>query len=180
MAIMTSGGVGTGRTVDSFEEFYRREFAGVLALAYVLSGSRSAAEELAQDAFLAAHQRWDRISEYDDPAAWVRRVCANRAVSALRRRVSEAKALARLGARRVLPDELPPDSDAFWRAVRRLPRRQAQVVALHYLEDRPLGEVAAVLGCAEGTVKAHLYRARRTLANDLSCEMADDALEGSG
>lgn len=177
---MTSGDVGTGLTLDSFEEFYRREFAGVLALAYVLSGSRSAAEELTQDAFLAAHQRWDRISDYDDPRAWVRRICANRAVSVVRRRVSEAKALARLGARRVLPDEMPPDDDAFWRAVRRLPRRQAQVVALHYLEDRPLADIAVVLGCAEGTVKAHLHRARRSLADDLCCELVDDELEGAG
>lgn len=172
---MTNRGLRAGPpSSDDFDAFYRRELAGVLALAYVLSGSRSAAEELAQDAFLAAHQRWESISGYDDPAAWVRRVCANRAVSGVRRRVSEAKALVRLSARRVLPDELPPDSSAFWRAVRRLPRRQAQVVALHYLEDRPLAEVAAMLGCAEGTVKAHLHRARRTLAITLRCEVAEE------
>ena len=151
----------------------------MLALAYVLSGSRSAAEELAQDAFLAAHRRWDRISAYEDPAAWVRRVCANRAVSALRRRLSEGRALTRLGSRRVLPDELPAPSAAFWRAVRELPARQAQVVALHYLEDRSVADVAHVLGCAEGTVKAHLHRARRTLATTLSCELLDEDQHGA-
>ena len=101
-------------------------------------------------------------------------------MSAVRRRVSEAKALTRLGARRVLPDELPPDSAGFWRAVRRLPRRQAQAVALHYLEDRSLLDVAKVLGCAEGTVKTHLHRARLALADDLGCEVADDEPEGPG
>ena len=173
---MTEWGIdATASTARSFEEVYRQELAGVLALAYVLSGSRWAAEELSQEAFLAAHRSWDRIGGYDDPGAWVRRVCANRAVSVVRRRVSEARALTRLGARRVLPEELPPDSAAFWWAVRRLPSRQAQVVALHYLEDRSLADVAAVLGLAEGTVKAHLHRARRTLADALRYElMADD------
>ena len=148
--------------ITSFEDLYKREFAGVLALAYVLSGSRSAAEELAQDAFLAAHRRWDTISAYDNPSAWVRRVCVNRSTSLMRRRTNEAKALARLAGRRRLPDELPSDADEFWRAVRRLPRRQAQAVALHYVDDLSIADIAAVLNCAEGTVKAHLHRASPT------------------
>lgn len=151
----------------SFEALYVREFAAVAALAYVLSGSRSAAEELAQDAFLAAHRRWGEIAQYDDPAAWIRRVCANRSTSLIRRRVKEAQAAARLASQRVLPDVLPPDDSAFWQAVRRLPRRQAQVVALFYLEDRPIEEIARILECAEGTVKVHLHRAREALATDL-------------
>ncbi len=158
----------------TFEALYRREFAAVVALAYVLSGSRQAAEELAQDAFLAAHRRWDDICRYDDPAAWVRRVCANRSVSLLRRRMSEAKALTRLAGRRALPDELPADASSFWRSVRRLPGRQAQVVALHYLEDMSVADIAAVLECAEGTVKAHLHRARKTLAAQLACGMKEE------
>ncbi|HVM02180.1 MAG TPA: sigma-70 family RNA polymerase sigma factor [Acidimicrobiales bacterium] len=174
---MTDGEVDAGPS-PTFEELYRRELAAVVALAYVLSGSRTAAEELAQEAFLAAHRSWDRIGRYDDPAAWVRRVCANRAVSVVRRRASEARALVRLGARRAVPDELPADSAEFWRAVRRLPRRQAQVVALHYLEDRPVDEVAAILGVAGGTVKAHLHRARRALARELGCQVDDGGEEG--
>ncbi|HEX2047201.1 MAG TPA: sigma-70 family RNA polymerase sigma factor [Acidimicrobiales bacterium] len=158
----------------AFEALYRREFPAVVALAYVLSGSRHAAEELAQDAFLAAHRRWDDVCEYDDPAAWVRRVCANRSVSLIRRRMSEARAMTRLAGRRALPDELPPDASTFWRAVRRLPARQAQVVALRYLEDMAVADIAAVLGCAEGTVKAHLHRARRSLAAELECELKEE------
>jgi RNA polymerase sigma-70 factor, ECF subfamily len=80
-------------------------------------------------------------------------VAANLATSALRRRLIEARALARFWARGE-PSlvELPASQADFWRAVRSLPRRQAQVVALHYLED-PVVEVARLLGCAEGTVK---------------------------
>jgi RNA polymerase sigma-70 factor, ECF subfamily len=160
----------------SLDELYRREFRGLVALAYALSGSRSAAEELAQEAFLAAHRRWSRIAGYDDPVAWLRRVVANQAVSTIRRRVAEARALARLGGRRQLPDALPERDEAVWRAVRALPARQAQVVALHYVSDQRVAAIAATLGCAEGTVKAHLHAARQSLARALA-PAAPDAPE---
>jgi RNA polymerase sigma-70 factor (ECF subfamily) len=94
----------------------------------------------------------------------VRRVAVNRAVSGARRRAAEARTLVRLAGRRRLPDPLPEDAEAFWRAVRRLPARQAQAIALHYLEDRSVKDIAAVLECAEATVKVHLHRGRRALA----------------
>ena len=158
-------------TSETFEEFYMREFRPVVGLAYALSGSRSGAEDLAQEAFFAAHRDWDRVGGYDDPGAWVRRVVANMAVSAFRRRTVEAKALLRIAGGQVeaLPD-LSADDAEFWRAVRSLPRRQSQVVALHYLEDLPIAEVARVLGMAIGTVKKHLYDGRASLARRLKLE----------
>jgi RNA polymerase sigma factor (sigma-70 family) len=151
----------------AFEQLYRSDYRRLVALAYGLSGSRSAAEELAQEAFLAAHRRWDEVGAYDDPSAWLRRVVVNRSVSLVRRRVAEGLALARLGARRELPEDLPEPDEAVWRAVRALPRRHAQVVALHYIDDRPVASIAAILGCAEGTIKAHLHQARRSPARTL-------------
>jgi len=59
------------------------------------------------------------------------------------------------------------DADAVRAAVLQLPARQRAVVVLHYLDDLPVSEVAAVLGCSEGTVKTHLHRARRALAGTL-------------
>ena len=85
---------------ERFETFYQREFRSVVGLAYALSGSRWAAEDLAQEAFIAAHRKWDRIGEYESPGAWVRRVVANMAVSLYRKRASEARALARVAVRR--------------------------------------------------------------------------------
>jgi len=157
----------------AFEQLYRRDYGRLVALAYGLSGSRSAAEELAQEAFLAAHRRWDEIGAYADPAAWLRRVVVNRSVSVVRRRVAEGLALARLGARRELPDALPEHDEAVWRAVRALPPRQAQVVALHYVDDRAVADIATILGCAEGTVKAHLHQARQSLARTLGHDAGD-------
>jgi RNA polymerase sigma-70 factor, ECF subfamily len=156
---------------ETFEDFYVREFPAVVGLAYALSGSRSGAEDLAQEAFLAAHRGWDRVGRFDQPGVWVRRVVANLSVSVFRRRVVETKALARmaLGQTSALP-ELSADDAEFWEAVRSLPRRQAQVIALHYLDDLSVAEVARVLGTAEGTVKKHLYEGRRALARRLELE----------
>ncbi len=144
---------------------YLREFGSVFALAYALSGSRWAAEDIAQDAFVAAHRQWGRVGGYDDPGAWVRRVAANLAVSAVRRRLAEARALVRLAGRREPSYAALPDQDGdFWRAVRRLPRRQAQVVALVALEDLSTAQAASTLGCSRRTVQVHLQKARATLA----------------
>jgi len=157
------------RPPETFEDFYRREYTPVVGLAYALSGSRSSAEDLAQEAFFAAHRNWEKIASYDQPGAWVRRVVANLSVSAFRRRVTEAKAIARatFGERNELPD-LGSGDPEFWGAVRALPRRQAQVIALFYLDDRPIAEVAEILEMSPGTVKRHLHNGRQTLAHRLS------------
>lgn len=153
---------------EVFEDFYVREYLAVVGLAYALSGSRWGAEDLAQEAFVAAHRDWDRIGHYDNPGAWVRRVVANLSVSAFRRRVAEAKALARIpfGHETSLPDLADGDPE-FWAAIRSLPRRQAQVVALFYLEDRSIAEIAEILDVTLGTVKRHLHDGRRSLARRL-------------
>jgi RNA polymerase sigma factor (sigma-70 family) len=169
--VIKVGGLTTARDQPdgvTFDELYRREFRALVALAYGLCGSRSAAEELVQEAFLAAHRRWERIGAYDDPSAWLRRVVVNQSLSAVRRRVAEARAMARLGGRRVLPDTLPERDEAVWRAVRALPDRQAQAVALYYVDDQSVAEIAEILRCAEGTVKAHLHKARQSLARVLA------------
>jgi RNA polymerase sigma factor (sigma-70 family) len=170
---MPAGGVPAGSAAGPpprFEEVYLREFTGVFALAYAMSGSRWAAEDIAQDAFVAAHRQWGRVGGYHDPGAWVRRVAANLAVSVVRRRLAEARALVRLAARtREEPSyaALPEGDGDFWRAVRRLPRRQAQVVALVALGDLSTAEVAATLGCSQRMVQTHLQKARVTLAQRL-------------
>ena len=163
--------------VEHFDSFYRREYRRTVALTYVLSGSQTAAEDLAQDAMTAAYRDWDRIGSMDNPVGYVRRTAANLAVSAVRRRLAEAAALLRLsGQRQSFPELAAPDEE-FWAAVRALPRRQAQVVALRYVYDSPLREVAQVLDMSEGTVKAHLHRARATLCHTLGLRADIDGPE---
>ncbi len=154
----------------SFEDFYRKEHRQVLGLAFVLTGNQSAAEDVAQDAFTAAFRHWQTVASCDAPGAWIRRVTCHRAASVLRRRVVEAKALVRLAKRTQTSIELDEGDAAFWRAVRRLPPRQAQAVALFYYEDYSVRDIAAVLDCSEGTVKTHLSRARASVARHLHLE----------
>ena len=151
---------------DTFDAFWTSDHAAVLALAAALTGDWNVAEDITQDAFGAAHRNWDQIH---NPAAWVRRVVTNRAASHWRRSAREAAAFTRLAAR---PDAvvLAPEYDEFWAKVRALPRRQAQVAVLRYLDDRSISEIAAVLEIAEGTVKATLSHARAALARALALE----------
>ena len=87
--------------VESFDTFYAREYSSLVAMAHALTGSRSHAEDIAQEAMLTAYRRWDDVSRLDLPAAWVRRVCANTATSVVRRRIVETRAVLRIGARPV-------------------------------------------------------------------------------
>lgn len=152
----------TRGTAASFDAFFVAQYRRVAALALVLTGRRTVAEDCAQDAFVAAFRHWDRISTYEDPGAWVRRVVVNVATSTLRRRTREARALARLPLRR----EHGQDAfdDEFWAAVRGLPRRQAQCIALHYLEDRSIADIAELLQISPATVRVHLHEGRTALA----------------
>jgi len=158
-----------GRYRD-FDAFYEREYGRIARLALVLTGRRALAEELAQDAFLSALRHWDRVSAYDDPAAWIRRVMMNRSTSGWRRTITELRLIARLALERTDEPALCESDEELWRAVRALPTRQRQVIALVVLEDRSVSEVAAVLGCSQDSVRTHLRRARTALARQLAEE----------
>lgn len=155
-------------TYVDFDRFYREQLPSIVALAAAIAG-HEAAEEVAQEALLRAHRDWSRIERYDKPGAWLRRVAINLATSQRRRLSSERRAMARVAQRRALPAP-PPEVDGFWTLVRELPPRQAAAVALHYLDDLGIAELAAALDCAEGTAKAHLHKARQTLARRLADE----------
>ena len=157
---------------ESFSLFYQRERSGMVGLAYVLSGSRLAAEDIAQDALIAAYRHWDEVGRLDQPSAWVRRVVANNSFSMLRRLKAEARAVGRMatsGRWAPIP-ELLPSTVELWHEVRRLPRRQAETVALYYLAGHTMPEIAGLLGCSKETVNTHLRRARSNLAQRLGME----------
>jgi len=156
--------------VESFEGFYAREYRLLVAFAYALTGSRAHAEDVAQEAMLVAYRRWDEIGRLEAPHAWVRRVCANMAVSFVRRRIVEARGLLRLRRGRTEVVSLDDDDAAFWAEVRRLPKRQAQCIVLCYVYGCSVADIAQVLGCGDGSVKTHLSRARSKLATRLGAQ----------
>lgn len=159
------------RIARSYEDFYNREFPKMVRLAYARSGSRLAAEDIAQDAMVAAHRQWDVVGLLDRPGAWTRRAVLNRSTSWYHRRKAELKAIARLAPiRSTPPARLDAESEHIWKAVRRLPRRQCEAVALFYLEDMSVEDTAAVMECSPNTVKAHLHQARQTLSVEIQRE----------
>ena len=155
------GGSRVVRLPGSFEHFYLQEYPRVVDLAYALSGSRSGAEDIAQERSCAPTGTGTGSAPMSTrppgfggwPPTWPPPGCAG----GWPRRGRD-----RLAARREPALDPLPASDAdFWRAVRALPHRQAQTVALYYLEDLSIQETARVLDFAEGTVKAQLARARQ-------------------
>jgi RNA polymerase sigma-70 factor (ECF subfamily) len=169
-------GSGNGVTDDAtFDAFYRAEYRRVLAFAATLCRDDDAAQDVAQDAFLAAQRRWESVRDFDRPDLWVRRVVANRAVSRWRKLVNDERRVQRLvELRPEVQHQSPNDGFDLWALVRGLPPRQAQVIALTYLEDRPLDEVARVLAIGTETAKTHLQRARAALARALETIERED------
>jgi RNA polymerase sigma-70 factor (ECF subfamily) len=153
--------------VEEFDVFYRRELPGVLTLCYALTRRPPHAEEIAQEAFFRAYRDWGRVGRMEHRDRWVRRVALNLCYSRLRRWGAEGRALLRLRPQRHVEPDLSPETAFYWERVRALPVRQAQVIALAYLEDRPTDEIAFLLGISESTVRVHLARARAALAASL-------------
>ncbi len=169
------GDDGVVRALEPFDAFYRRERRSMVALAHAASGSRLAAEDLTQDAFVAAYREWERVGRLDNPATWVRRVVINQSVSGVRRRVSETRALMRMAVRadrHVLP-AAGHDLELVLAVVRRLPKRQRQVIALRYVGGFSMADIAEVLECSKESVNTHLRRARVTVARRLRLDEED-------
>src|SRR3954449_6760718 len=76
---------------ESFDEFYRRSYRGLVALSAGLIGDGDSAEDVVQDAMYAAHRDWQHIGLLESPIGWVRRIVANKSVSFIRRRMAESR-----------------------------------------------------------------------------------------
>ena len=164
----------TRAITEPFESFYQRERDRALTIAYALTGSREGAEDLVQDAFEALHLKW---ADVVDPAAYLRRTLTNRSTSRFRKLGSETRALDRLRRRRHEFAELEPADAGLWAAVTSLPKGQRAVVALYYLEDRSIDEVARILEIAPGTAKSALHDARAALARKLGASDPEEIPE---
>lgn len=153
----------------SFDSFFLREQRGLLALAFALTGSHQAAEDIVQDALIATYDNWAIVAGLDQPLAWVRRVVTNRSTSLIRRRINDAKAITRIALRREQLDRgsMPSDSAHLWHLIRRLPPRQAQVITLKAVHQLSLQEIGEVLEISKETAQTHLQRGRATLTRQI-------------
>jgi RNA polymerase sigma-70 factor, ECF subfamily len=71
--------------VDEYTSFYRAEFASVARTVYIIVRDRQRAEDITQETFLRLLQHWAKVSRYERPAAWVRRVAIRLATKQVRR-----------------------------------------------------------------------------------------------
>jgi DNA-directed RNA polymerase specialized sigma24 family protein len=157
-----------------FTWFFRAEFSRVVRTVFLILNDRGRAEEIAQDAFIQLLDHWGKVSSYEQPDAWVRRVAIRMAGRAARRERMRGLLEGRF---RPVVATPPPDEpgNEVLRAVRSLPPNQRTAVVLFYFEDRPIAEIADVLGCSPATARVHLHKARQRLAALLHEEVDDVA-----
>jgi DNA-directed RNA polymerase specialized sigma24 family protein len=169
-AVETAGAVNRLAADAEYSALFRSEFARVARTVSLIVHDRERAEDITQDAFVQLLRHWPKVSGYERPDAWVRRVAIRLAVRAVRR----DKLWAMVGRQIPVAAPLGPRDLDVVNAVRRLPGMQRAAVVLFYYEDRPIVEIADLLGCAEATARVHLHRGRRRLAEILG-EEVDDA-----
>jgi RNA polymerase sigma-70 factor (ECF subfamily) len=166
------------RDPGTFDEFYSGSVRRVTGLLYAMTGSRAEAEDCVQEAYARAWQRWDKVSEYGDPEAWVRTVAYRVSISTWRKTTNMRVAHRRHGA----PDDphgMSPDYVAIIAALRKIPDRQRQAIVLHHLVGLSVEEIARETGAPPGTVKARLSRGRQALVPYLTeTELVPGAISG--
>lgn len=153
-------------TPGDFTDFYQAHFHRIAVQLYAYLGDHAEAQDLTQEAFCRTLERWERVSTYDDPSAWVRRVAWNLATSRLRRMRTAVRHLARQREEHVPGPE--PDRVALTVALATLPAAQRQAIVLHHLGHLSIREIAEQVGAAEGTVRSWLSRGRAALARQLT------------
>jgi RNA polymerase sigma-70 factor (ECF subfamily) len=153
-----------------FEASYRR----LVGQLYGVCGDLAEAEEAVAEAFARAVQHERTFARLDNPEAWLRTVAVN--VSRTRHRRS--RRLVHREQEGAVPPALDDERMALMAALRKLPRAQREAIALFYLADLPIHEVAATTGASTGTVKSRLSRGRAALAVLLS-DLPDSPEEAS-
>ena len=153
-----------GQAQDEFAEFYRASRDSCLKAVTAVTGDRELAEELVAEAFTRAWMAWGKVRRHAAPRAWVVRTALNLGVSWWRRRrrevpLADHDAAAQAGASAGV-------DPALLAALRRLPARQREVLALRVFLDLDTETTAKVIGIAPGTVMAHLSRAVAALRRD--------------
>ena len=156
------------------EELYAAHYRRLVRLSTLLVRDPETAEEVVQDSFVAMHGRWRSLKEPDQALAYLRQAVVNRSRSVLRHRGVRARYVAP-----AVPDLPGADEQALAAerraavldAMRALPARQREVLALRYYLDLSEADIAGTLGISRGAVKTHASRgvaALRSLMEDVS------------
>jgi RNA polymerase sigma-70 factor (ECF subfamily) len=164
----TAALVGRARAGDAaaFERLVRRHFRAAFAVALAILGSAADAEDVAQDAFIAAFEQLDRCRDPERFPGWLAQIVRNRALNA-----AQSKRTAGAAAARLDPPEpsLAPTGEAvglrgrLLRALARITPAQREVVLLHDLDEWTHAEIGESLGISAVMSRQHLFQARRAM-----------------
>ena len=158
---------------QAFHAFFEKHHAALSGLAFLLSGDRTVADDLAADALTEVWKHWDRVAASGDPAAYAKGIVANLTRNWIRRqgRARRGLVLIGLGGDRAPSPDVPAVLDVRT-ALKRLPYRRRACVVLRYAFDVPEREVADILGISVGAVKSQTSRGAKQLA-DLLQDLKD-------
>ena len=159
--------VGVG-TALSFEGFYMANERRLFRALFVVTGSRPEAEDLAQHAFCKVWERWDKVSQLDDPVGYLFRTAFNAHHSATRRAVRAARRVVDVVAHSTPgpgpePADLAADRDHVVRSLAQLTPRQREAVVLTQLLDRDVQDAARIMRIRPATVRVLVSQARAVL-----------------
>ena len=168
----------------AFATLVRRHEKRVFRLLLRMTGSREEAEDVAQDTFLSLHRSGQRFRSEARFSTYVYRVAVNAALNRRRTQKRSRERVQKLEVRQKAGDDLPSaprnPEDAVagaeigvivHEALARLPETLRVPVVLYDLEDLSYGDIARILGIAEGTVKSRIHRARQALRNELRARL---------
>lgn len=164
---------------EALEQLYAAHWRQLVRLAVLLVRDQGAAEEIVQDSFVAVHDRWGRLRDPDRALAYLRQSVVNRSRSHLRHLSVVRRHAVREGVPPVAPGADEPAYDQARRAtvldaLRRLPTRQREVLALRYYLDLSEAEIADSLGISRGAVKSHASRGAAALRADLGATLEEN------
>jgi RNA polymerase sigma-70 factor (sigma-E family) len=155
---MAAGTTVAGTTVDHLTETYSAHYRSLLGLAALLLDDTASCEDVVQEAFIRVHSARRRVREPEKTLAYLRQTVVNLSRSTLRRRILGLKLLSK-----PMPDMASAEEGAYARieqdelkqALRKLQRRQREVLVLRYFADMTEAQVAEALGISLGSVKAY-------------------------
>jgi RNA polymerase sigma factor (sigma-70 family) len=150
------------------EGLFRRHYAELLRLAVVMLGSREAAEDAVQEAFVSLHRNWRSLRDPGAAEAYLRSAVLNRCRSWVRRQVTQRapRPLMLVREQQESSEDTAVDRDevgSLVTAMRTLARRQREVLACRYVLEMSVAETAQLLQLSEGSVKTHAHRGLQAL-----------------
>ena len=170
-AFTTMSEVEDVKVVATVDSLFRAHYGRLVRALTLACGDREVAADAVQEAFVKAHMHWRRVQNYDDPVGWIRRVAINRLRDDHRRQTRKGKALQRLAGEPQVEevDQQAFDSD-LPAILAQLPKQQRIAMALFYVDELSIAEVAAALDVSEGAVKSYLHQGRSRLRTVVASE----------